>query len=98
MMSCSWLRNATTSKISSLASFRAARSCCAKERVAGSKSVFHFDVQGSLAKSTHAGIPWLRFIDLSPADQGLHIGPFRLDPNAQKERGFPIRRLRSKPV
>jgi hypothetical protein len=24
--------------------------------------VFHFDVQGSVAKSTHAGIPWLRFI------------------------------------
>ena len=23
------------------------------------KSVFHFDVQGSVAKSTHAGIPWL---------------------------------------
>ncbi|MCB1748979.1 MAG: hypothetical protein H6977_16900 [Gammaproteobacteria bacterium] len=26
----------------------------------GAKSVFHFDVQGSVAKSTHAGIPWLR--------------------------------------
>ena len=26
------------------------------------KSVFHFDCQGSVAKSTHAGIPWLRFI------------------------------------
>ena len=26
------------------------------------KSVFHFDVQGSVAKSTHAGIPWLRYI------------------------------------
>jgi hypothetical protein len=24
--------------------------------------VFHFDVQGSVAKSTHAGIPWLRFV------------------------------------
>ncbi len=24
------------------------------------KSVFHFDVQGSVAKSTHAGLPWLR--------------------------------------
>ncbi|OUU76184.1 MAG: hypothetical protein CBC29_00250 [Methylococcaceae bacterium TMED69] len=23
------------------------------------KSVFHFDVQGSVAKSTHAGIPWI---------------------------------------
>ncbi len=26
------------------------------------KSVFHFDVQGTVAKSTHAGIPWLRFL------------------------------------
>lgn len=33
------------------------------EIAAGSaKSVFHFDVQGSVAKSTHAGLPWLRFI------------------------------------
>ena len=23
------------------------------------KSVFHFDVQGSVAKSTHAGLPWI---------------------------------------
>jgi len=34
----------------------------AEERAGGAKSVFHFDVQGSVAKSTHAGIPWLRFI------------------------------------
>lgn len=33
-----------------------------EERVGRAKSVFHFDVQGSVAKSTHAGIPWLRFI------------------------------------
>lgn len=33
-----------------------------EERARGAKSVFHFDVQGSVAKSTHAGIPWLRFI------------------------------------
>lgn len=26
------------------------------------RSVFQFDVQGSVAKSTHAGIPWLRFL------------------------------------
>lgn len=26
------------------------------------KSVFHFDVQGSVAKSTHSGIPWLLHI------------------------------------
>ena len=29
---------------------------------AGAKSVFHFDVPGSVAKSTHAGLPWLRFL------------------------------------
>jgi diadenosine tetraphosphate (Ap4A) HIT family hydrolase len=26
------------------------------------KSVFHFDVQGSVAKSTHSGLPWLLYI------------------------------------
>ena len=31
-------------------------------RAGGAKLVFHFDVQGSVAKSAHAGIPWLRFI------------------------------------
>lgn len=31
-------------------------------RAGGAKSVFHFDVQGSVAKSTHAGLPWLRYI------------------------------------
>ena len=33
-----------------------------EQRTGGAKSVFHFDVHGSVAKSTHAGIPWLRFI------------------------------------
>jgi hypothetical protein len=33
-----------------------------EQRARGAKSVFHFDVQGAVAKSTHAGIPWLRFI------------------------------------
>ena len=32
------------------------------ERAPGAKSVFHFDVQGSVAKSTHAGLPWLRYL------------------------------------
>jgi hypothetical protein len=32
------------------------------ERRAGAKSVFHFDVPGSVATSTHAGLPWLRYI------------------------------------
>jgi hypothetical protein len=31
-------------------------------RTAAAKSVFHFDVQGSVAKSTHAGLPWLRYL------------------------------------
>jgi len=34
------------------------------EQRAGAKSVFHFDVQGSVAKSTHAGLPWLRYMRL----------------------------------
>ena len=33
-----------------------------EERAGGAKSVFHFDVPGQVAKSTHAGIPWLRFM------------------------------------
>ena len=33
-----------------------------EERTKRAKSVFHFDVQGSVAKSTHAGLPWLRMI------------------------------------
>jgi hypothetical protein len=33
-----------------------------EQRACSAKSVFHFDVQGSVAKSTHAGIPWLRYI------------------------------------
>jgi len=32
----------------------------AEERAGTAKSVFHFDVQGSVAKSTHSGLPWLR--------------------------------------
>jgi hypothetical protein len=37
--------------------------------------VFHFDVQGQVAKSTHAGIPWLRFIHNSLGDR-VHFWPF----------------------
>ena len=33
-----------------------------ERRAGGAKSVFHFDVPGSVAKSTHAGLPWLRTI------------------------------------
>lgn len=39
------------------------------------KSVFHFDVQGSVAKSTHAGLPWLRFLRRELCSQ-LHFWPF----------------------
>jgi type I restriction enzyme, S subunit len=44
-------------------------------RAGSAKSVFHFDVQGSVAKSTHAGIPWLRFLRqrLGPR---VHFWPF----------------------
>lgn len=39
------------------------------------KSVFHFDVQGSVAKSTHSGIPWLRYIRQQLSDR-VHFWPF----------------------
>jgi hypothetical protein len=44
------------------------------EERAGAKSVFHFDVPGSVAKSTHAGLPWLRYIR-SHAPH-VHFWPF----------------------
>jgi hypothetical protein len=46
-----------------------------EERAGSAKSVFHFDVQGSVAKSTHAGIPWLRFIR-QKLGQRVHFWPF----------------------
>jgi hypothetical protein len=46
-----------------------------EERTHKAKSVFHFDVQGSVAKSTHAGIPWLRFIR-QRLGQRVHFWPF----------------------
>ena len=39
------------------------------------KSVFHFGVQGSVAKSTHSGIPWLRFIRQQLGEK-VHFWPF----------------------
>lgn len=47
----------------------------AEERAGGAKSVFHFDVQGQVAKSTHAGIPWLRFIRQQLGSH-VHFWPF----------------------
>lgn len=44
-------------------------------RAGAAKSVFHFDVQGSVAKSTHAGLPWLRFIRCQQPDR-VHVWPF----------------------
>lgn len=38
-------------------------------------SVFRFDVQGSVGKSTHAGLPWLRYIRRKVGDK-CHFWPF----------------------
>jgi hypothetical protein len=42
-------------------------------RARRAKSVFHFDVHGSVAKSTHSGLPWLRYIRMQT---GAHFWPF----------------------
>ncbi len=47
----------------------------AELRSKSAKSLFHFDVQGSVAKSTHAGLPWLRFIRRQ-VRRPLHFWPF----------------------
>lgn len=39
------------------------------------KSAFHFDVPGSVAKSTHAGLPWLRYLREQPGAP-RHFWPF----------------------
>ena len=39
------------------------------------KSVFHFDVQGSVAKSTHAGLPWLLYLR-QRLGEWAHFWPF----------------------
>jgi hypothetical protein len=39
------------------------------------KSVFHFDVQGSVAKSTHAGLPWLLYLRKN-ISRPVHFWPF----------------------
>lgn len=45
------------------------------EQYCRAKSVFHFDVQGSVAKSTHSGIPWLRYLR-QQLGQTIHFWPF----------------------
>lgn len=44
---------------------------------ANAKSLFHFDVQGSPAKSTHAGLPWLNALRRDPmVRKTTHFWPF----------------------
>lgn len=45
------------------------------ERRTRAKSVFHFDVPGSVAKSTHAGLPWVRMLRRTLGAR-LHVWPF----------------------
>jgi hypothetical protein len=44
-------------------------------RAGAAKSVFRFDVNGSVAKSTHAGLPWLLFLRRW-VKRPLHFWPF----------------------
>jgi hypothetical protein len=46
-----------------------------ERRAGAAKSVFHFDVQGQVAKSTHAGLPWLLYLRRQLGDR-LHCWPF----------------------
>jgi hypothetical protein len=45
------------------------------EERSSAKSVFHFDVQGSVAKSTHSGLPWLRYLRKELGAR-VHFWPF----------------------
>ncbi|MSQ60938.1 MAG: hypothetical protein EXR36_15210 [Betaproteobacteria bacterium] len=45
------------------------------ERAGSAKSVFHFDVPGSVAKSTHAGLPWLLYMRQQLGERA-HFWPF----------------------
>jgi hypothetical protein len=44
-------------------------------RAGAAKSVFRFDVHGQVAKSTHAGLPWLLYLR-EHATERLHFWPF----------------------
>lgn len=46
-----------------------------ERRARTAKSVFRFDVQGQVAKATHAGIPWLRHLRLTCHGR-VHFWPF----------------------
>ncbi len=48
-----------------------------EEWTATAKSVFMFDVQGSVAKSTHSGLPWLLWLREIPTfRERVHFWPF----------------------
>lgn len=54
---------------------KALRLC--EQWTATAKSVFLFDVQGSVAKSTHSGLPWLLWLRrLETCSPPLHFWPF----------------------
>lgn len=46
-----------------------------ERRASAAKSVFHFDVQGQVAKSTHAGLPWLLYLKRQLGER-VHFWPF----------------------
>lgn len=46
-----------------------------EKRAGAAKSVFQFDVQGTVANSTHAGLPWLRYLRRQLGEQ-VHFWPF----------------------
>lgn len=46
-----------------------------EQRAERAKSVFQFEGQGTVAKATHAGIPWLRFLRQSLGER-VHFWPF----------------------
>lgn len=42
-----------------------------ERRAGAAKSLFHFDVEGSVAKSTHSGLPWLLYLRRHLGDRVL---------------------------
>jgi hypothetical protein len=47
-------------------------------RAGSAKSVFHFDVEGTVAKSTHAGLPWPPLSTPTGGQQGSFLAPRRM--------------------
>jgi len=45
------------------------------EEKSKAKSVFHFDVPGQVAKSTHAGLPWLKYL-IKNVSNNVHFWPY----------------------